>query len=191
MAIEQYQLVPGKLYDLNDLSSLGADLVPSDSWKKLSICSREWAFYGPWRTGYQGGVFFSVRALGLSDPNSAINFLYPTALETDIHGFMTSYLGHAVYDKGMLASYYKGPVNWVPVTTLPVPAVQFDIEERYTSESRDRYASFPVAKNKLLSICFNYRQNCVGRQEKKDSRISPKPMLDLIENVTSSIRLIP
>lgn len=191
LATEQYQLAPEKIYDLNDLSSMGTDLVPSDSWKKLRICSREWAFFGPWFTGYKGGVFFSIRALGLSDPVSAISFLYPTALETAVHGFMTSYRGHAVYDKKRLTPYYKGPVNWAPITNLPVPAVRFDIEDRYTSGSRDRYVFFPVAKDKLISICFNYRQNCAGRQEEKDSRISPKPMLDLIESVISSIRLIP
>ena len=188
---EQYMVVPGKHYDLEDTSSFGTDFVPSDSWQNVRICSRAWAFYGPWFTGYKGSVYFSINAVGTSKANPAVNFLYPAALETAVQGFITAYSGHAIYDKKKLNSYYRGPVNWMPINSLPVPAVQFDVEESFTSGYRYRYVFFPVSKHRMLSISFIYVQSCAGKREEMDAKISPEPMLDLINSIISSIRLTP
>lgn len=190
-AIEQYRVAPGKHYDLEEMSTFGSDFVPSGSWQKVRVCSRTWAFYGPWFTGYMGDVGLSINVVGTTDSNPAVNFVYPTALETAIQGFITAYYGHKVYDKGRLTPYLEGPLNWSPIKGFPVPAVRFDLDEISRRLPRSHYVFCPVSRDRLLAIRFQYLQNCAGKREAMDAKVSPEPMLDLINNIISSIRLTP
>ena len=191
LGIEQYMAVPEKLNNLQEASDFGGDLVPSNSWRKIRLCFRNWAFYGPWFTGYQGDVGFSMNLVELADKQTNVNFLYPNALETAIQGFVTAYHGHKIFDKDKLTPYFNGPVNWAPINDLPVPGVQFDLEDTHKHVVRCRYVFLPVSLQHLMVIRFRYLQNCAGKREEKNAQISPEPMLDLIKNVTSSIRLTP
>ena len=190
-AIEQYRVVPEKHYGLEEMSTFGSDFVPSDSWQKVRICSRTWAFYGPWFTGYMGDVSLSINVVGIPEGKPDVNFLYPAALETAIQGFLTAFSGHNVYDKDKLTPYYRGPVNWIPINSLAVPTVQFDVEERITSGYGYRYVVCAVSRDRLLVFRFRFLQNCSGKRADKDAKISPEPMLELINNIISSIRLTP
>ena len=178
-------------YDLERTKSIGSVFVPSDSWQEVDICWRRWAFYGPWFTGYKGDVGIAIHALGTKTVNPGVNFLYPAALEVAIQGYLTSFYGHKIYNKLKLTPYYRAPVNWTPVNGLPVPAVQFDVEETSSYIQRYRYVCFPVARDRLLIIRLDYEQSCTGNWADKDAKISPEPMLDLINNIISSITLIP
>lgn len=187
---EQYMVAPGRLRDLKDFSPIGR-VVPSDSWREAKVCYRTWAFYGPWFTGYMGAVNFSMEVVETTKVNSAVNFLYPPALESAIQGFITAYHGHELYDEVRLTPYYVGPINWGPIVGLGVPAVTFDIEECFSYGRRYRYVLLPVSANRMLVIRFAYRQSGSGSWEEIDAKVSPQPMIDLIQNIISSIRMTP
>lgn len=187
--IEQYRVRTS--YTLERTSSIGSLFMPSGSWEEVRICSRNWAFWGPWFTGYMGDVSFSMDVMSTEKANPRVNLLYPAALESAIQGFLTAFYGHEVYDKDKLTPYLKGPLNWTPLKKLPVPAVQLDVEEVSTFGRHQRYVFIPVSRDRLLTIQFDYGQSCAGNWKDKDAKISPKPMLDLIQNIISSIRLTP
>lgn len=188
---EQISLVPGRSYDLSCAKRCSDLWMPSRSWKFESICSRSWAFYGPWFTGYKGVVDFSMELLGTSRGNPDINFLYPAALETAVQGYITAYSGHEVYDERKQTPYLRAPVEWTPITTLPVPAVQFNVEEITAYSRHIRYVIFPVAQDTLVALYFAYGQASAGDWAEKDAKINPAPFRQLVENIIASIRFTP
>ncbi|WP_428820348.1 hypothetical protein [Microbulbifer sp. MCCC 1A16149] len=186
---EEYKLRTN--YSLDHLTSIGGSLVPSDSWRKVTICWRRWAFYGPWFTGYMGDVGFSVKVIGARERSTKFNLLFPSALEVAIQGYLTSLYGHKVYDRRKRSMYYLAPVDWLPINTMPVPAVQLDVIENLTRVIHCRKLFFPVSKDRLAVVTFDYSQSCAGKREAVDAKISPQPMLSLIESIVSSIRMMP
>ncbi|QIL91582.1 hypothetical protein GNX18_18685 [Microbulbifer sp. SH-1] len=165
--------------------------MPSQTWEQAPIGNRKWAFYGPWFSGLMGNVNFYIEGLNLTKPNEKLNFLYPSGFECGVLGYLTAAWGHELYDEARSKAYYQSPINWTPLSFLPVPAVQLDVQETVTSGSRYRKVFFPVSSDKLIHIHFSYRQTCAGSQAEKDRKISPKPMQDLINNIIRSIRLTP
>ena len=188
---EQISLVPGRNYDLSRTLPIREQLMPSRSWKAESICSRSWAFYGPWFTGYKGDVDFCVELLGTTKNNPDLNFLYPAALETAAQGYITALWGHEIYDKKKRTPYYQAPINWTPINTLPVPAIRLNVEEIPSYGSHRYYVFFPVAKDALVAVYCSYGQACSGNWEKKDATINPEPFVQLVENIIASVRFTP
>jgi|GEM_PF-651070 len=168
--------------------SYNRNTMPSQSWKQTLIANRQWVFNGPWFTGRMGQVAFSIEGLYPAKPNPKLNFLHPKAFETGVLGYLTASEGHRLYDEGRLTPYRRAPLNWTPLPNLPLPAVQFDMAEAEPL-ARYRFVFFPASRDKLIHIGFSYRQACAGSQAEQDEKISPKPMLDLIDNIISSIRL--
>lgn len=187
----QIPLVPGRVYSLTDALPTREQLMPSRSWKAESVCSRSWAFYGPWFTGFMGDVDFSVELLGTTRSNPGLNFLYPAALETALQGYISAHWGHEIYDPKKQTPYLQAPIDWTPVDTLPVPAVQFNVERVRSYSTHTRYLIFPVARDTLVALYFSYGQACSGNWAEKDAKINPEPFLQLVENIIASIRFTP
>lgn len=61
--------------------------------------------------------------------------------------------------------------------------------EVVTAGARHRFVFFPASRDKLIRMKFTYWQGCAGSQAEQDEKISPKPMLELIDNIISSIQL--
>ncbi|MCX2778453.1 hypothetical protein OQJ46_13085 [Microbulbifer thermotolerans] len=160
--------------------------MPSQSWRYEGIVARNWAFYGPWFTGCMGKVHFSLVGLRLSEPNPQINFLHPKALETAALSYITASWGHEVYGS---KPYYQAPLNWTPLHELPVPTLCFDMKRVIQAGVRYRFIFFPVGRDKLIKISFSCYQYATGTQEEIDARISPEPMLELVENILGSLQV--
>ncbi|AMX01226.1 hypothetical protein A3224_00305 [Microbulbifer thermotolerans] len=180
----EWRLLP-RVYDLEGQDHSDREM-PSQSWLYEGIIARAWAFYGPWFTGCKGNVHFSLVGLRLSQPNPQINFLHPRALETGALGYITACWGHEVYGN---KAYYQAPLNWTPLQHLPLPAVRFDMRCVIQAGELKRFVFFPVGRDKLIKISFTCHQYATGTQEEIDARVSPEPMLELVENIISSLQV--
>ncbi|MCW8126055.1 hypothetical protein [Microbulbifer halophilus] len=173
-------------YDLDGIT-FDEDLMPSESWKATSIFRRKWAYYGPWFTGLKGTLSCYIGGIHTAERNQRANFLNPQAFESAVLGFITACWGHILYDEG--EPYYRAPLDWEPLTKLPVPAVYFGMESTKIPTYRNKYVFLPISPEKIIYFSFAYLQSCSGHQAEKDEKISPKPMQELIDNIVGSIRL--
>lgn len=185
---EQTQIL-SDVYKL-DGRNYNRNIMPSQSWEQELITNRKWAFNGPWFSGYKGQVAFSIEGIHTKQPSQTLNFLHPKAFEIAVLGYLTASEGHSLYDEGKMIPGYRAPLNWTPLNFLPVPAVQFDMLMA-TPGYRHRLAFFPVSRDRLIHLRFDYWQACTGSQEVQDQKINPKPMQDLIDNIIRSIQLTP
>ncbi|MCQ3828653.1 hypothetical protein HXX02_04295 [Microbulbifer elongatus] len=106
-------------------------------------------------------------------------------------GFITAQWGHEA-DEGDGIPNQRGPLNWRPLGRLPVPAVVFDIRQTvYHYGGNYRLVFFPVSAERMVMLSFSFTQYCTGPLEEMDSKVSPKPMLELIDKVIDSVQLTP
>jgi len=184
-SIEEQKVVSGR-YELEGRNHSDREM-PSQSWLAADIFGRKWAFYGPWFTGLMGTVSCHVSGIYTATPNKQVNFLNPQAFETAVLGFITAAWGHELCDRGI--PYYQGPLDWLPLKQLPVPAVTLTVKPTKIPTYINKHVFFPVSRDKIACFTFSYLQNCAASQAEVDEKISPKPMQELIDNIIDSIQL--
>ncbi|WP_288131616.1 hypothetical protein [Microbulbifer sp.] len=166
-------------------------LMPGESWEEAALFRRIWDFYGPWFVGRVARVSCYGTVQRLKQPGKRLNFLHPRAFESAVLGYMTAQWGHEI-DEDDGTPYQKAPVSWRPIKNMPVPAVTFDIRRtKSLVGSNSRMLFFPISADQIVQFSFGYSQYCTGPLEDEDSKISPKPLLELIDNVIASMHFTP
>ena len=165
--------------------------MPSESWEESPLFSRTWDFYGSWFIGRMGRVQCRGAVLHPKYLGKSINFLHPKAFESAVLGYITAESGH-IADEDNGTPYQLGPLNWHPIKGMSVPAVVFDLRQTvYHSGGNYRLLFFPISAERVVVFSFSYTQYCTGPLEEMDSKISPKPLLELIDNIINSMYLTP
>ncbi|MFD1217127.1 hypothetical protein [Microbulbifer celer] len=120
-----------------------------------------------------------------------MNFLHPRAFESAVLGYITAESGH-VADESNGTPFQRGPLNWRSIEDMSVPAVVFDVRQTsYHGGGNYRLLFFPISAERIVVFSFSYTQYCTGPLEERDSKISPKPLLELIDNVIASMHFTP
>ncbi|WP_288131613.1 hypothetical protein [Microbulbifer sp.] len=166
-------------------------LMPGEGWEEAPLFGRTWDFYGSWFVGNVARIYCYGSVLRPKQFRESMNFLHPRAFESAVLGYLTAQWGHEVdEDDGM--PYQKAPVNWHPVKEMPAPAVILDMRKtKSLGGCNSRMLFFPISQDRFVCFDFTYDQYCTGPLEDEDSKISPKPLLELIDNVIASMHFTP
>ncbi|WP_288131615.1 hypothetical protein [Microbulbifer sp.] len=166
-------------------------LMPGESWEEASLFRRLWDFYGLWFVGRVARVYCYGAVLRPKQLGESINFLHPSAFESAVLGYITAKWGHDV-DEDDGIPFQRAPVCWRPLKEMPVPAVVLDVQQAVSyAGSNYRLLFFPISADRIVCFSFCYDQYCTGPLEERDSKISPEPLLELIDNVIASMRFTP
>ena len=174
-------------------NELNRDSMPDDSWLTQLICKRDWVYYGPWFTGPQCELSFSVSIITKRKRSENENFLHPKAFENAIASYLTSLYAHDTYND---VHRWVTPVNWKSITNLNIFASRFDTLPSTTNEEGQKKHTlcFPVTDKHILIAEFTphiYSYNKKITYEELLKLIDTKPMDDLIESVATSFNIKP
>ncbi|WOX04857.1 hypothetical protein [Microbulbifer pacificus] len=176
-----------KVDDLKDLSPHDTETY-NHTWYGRAIFQRKYALYGPWFTGEMAEAGCNLAAVAPKKLNTDINFLHPRAFESALSGYLTADFGYQQDDAGV--ADYCGPLQWQPIKRLPVPAVRFMVKSEDWSHRAILYC-FPISKNRILIFNFYFDQRISGNFAEMDAAISPKPAMELIDNIINSVEFVP
>ena len=172
-----------------DGKTINWNVQPSQSWQHTEIFFRQWSFCGPWFTGYMGDVSCYLEAIQLTEPNPHINFLHPQAVETAALSYLTANYGHQVIDEELGHMNYLGPINWLTVEHVDVPALQFDCERTWSGSAPERHVFIALSSTRIAHFVFTILQNASGTREEVDQQVDPAPFKELVDNIVGSIRV--
>lgn len=172
----------------DDLNVLRTGNAPTKTWGSSLLFSRKYAFYGPWFSGEKASASFAILAIAPESPPESLNLLYPKAFEAAISGYLTAEYGYDEWSKG--TARYKGPIQWQPIADLPIPAVLLQVENSI-DKHRFIYFALPVTSNRIVIFRFFYMQHVSGTFEERETLVSSKPLLDLMDNIVKSVEFIP
>ncbi|QKX15815.1 hypothetical protein [Microbulbifer sp. YPW1] len=171
-----------------DLESLKPGNDPTQTWWHSLLFSRKYAFYGSWFVGEKADASFAILAMAPEVPPENLNFLHPRAFESAISGYLTAEYGYDEWGKGV--ARWRAPLKWKAIDDLPVPAALLHVENTIDMH-RTIYFLFPITKDRIISLSFSYHLHASGSFEEKESIVSSKPVLDLINNIINSVELKP
>jgi len=168
--------------------SFNSGVMSNDNWRQMSFFHRCWAFYGPWFSGAQTELSMSTAVISKARHQDGVSFFHPRAFEDAVADFLTSGYGHNAVGSEML---WRGPVDWMPVKTLPVFAVLLDIMplETYRNGDRDQIFFFPITDQHIMKVSLSHHLYAMGTFEERHERFDSKPMEALAHDIINSFTL--
>lgn len=172
-------------------SSYRNDSTVNDNWKTYKLFYRSWAFYGPWFTGTLADLWMFLELVKpVNYENSDFSLFNPRAFENIVADFMTN--NYSKYtDSENDKQLYITPVEWQPLTHLPVIGVRFQVipDESVTYSTIEHLVFFPITDKVMAYIHFTPSQIRAASQEENDKRVSRSTMYKLMDNIIDSIQL--
>lgn len=160
-----------------------------DSWKSASLFFRSWAFNGPWFSGTLAELSMDVFIITPSKINSNVSFFHPRAFENTIADFLTNEFSKI---KRLGRSIWKAPMNWQPISKLPINAVRLNVLPDEYTNANSNYLEFifiPISNDHIIVIEFVPNQLLNMSLEKKDKLIDRSTMIELMDNIINSIEI--
>lgn len=195
---EKQYIARGKYHTPNTVSftsNFSPEFTVADLWEYMALFKHEWAFYGPWFTGYLANLEMYFNILQLKQPetkqrNDSPSFFHPRVFEKVVGDYLTN--RYAVHqDEGQ--AEWIAPVNWQPLTSLPTVAVRLQVrrDEQVTTSGYQEFIFFPISDSQLGYILFCPRQNAPGSktQAEKDAMISRENVIALMDNIINSLKV--
>ncbi|WP_185231136.1 hypothetical protein [Teredinibacter franksiae] len=162
-----------------------------DHWREADFFYHSWAFNGPWFTGAVGELDLSFQLVKVVNYPKDISLFHPRALEQVIGDYLTNLYSHHISSTRGGIQIFHAPVNWQPLSHLPVNAARMEVVSEDFSPHRTikRIVFFPIA-NDLMSVLIFWpgRFKNLPRSE-LDKRVNEAPMLELMENIIASVQL--
>lgn len=189
------QVLPEPGYHLEDMifrSTYEEPISVSDNWEAFEFFHNTWAFNGPWFTGTLAELRMTMKLIKPVNYSTQFSLFHPRAFEKIVDDYLTNLFSKYIdRDKGGKC-HYRGPVNWSPITTLPVVAVrlQIDPDEAVARDTIRHFVFFPIEDQVMACIQFIPSQLRVGSQEELDKRVSRSTMYELMDNIIDSIDLV-
>ncbi|WP_341938817.1 hypothetical protein [Marinimicrobium sp. C2-29] len=162
-----------------------------DHFEKLQFFYHAWAFCGPWFSGTVAELNLSFDFIKAVNFPSSMSLFHPRAMEQFIGEYLTfMYSHHLSVTRGYIQEF-DAPVNWQPLRHLPVNAVKMEATPRDFSAHRtiSHLMFFPIADNVMAKLHFMPSRILGLPRSELDKRVSIEPMLDLMDNIISSIQL--
>ena len=188
------QLLPHPSYQMDEMifrSNYDEDIKVSDNWKTFDLFERSWAFYGPWFTGVMAELeMYFTLVKPVNYKNMDFSLFHPRAFENIVADYLTNQFSRYI-DKDNGKHHYITPVEWQPLSHLPVVAVKLQLapDEKVVSRTINHFAFFPIADQVMACIQFIPSQLRAATQEELDKRVSRTPMYALMDNIIDSIQL--
>ncbi|TVZ41885.1 hypothetical protein P886_1236 [Alteromonadaceae bacterium 2753L.S.0a.02] len=162
-----------------------------DHWRKADFFYHSWAFNGPWFTGPVAELDLSFKLVKVVNYPEDVSLFHPRALEQVIGDYLTEMFSHHIDDTRGNIQEFKAPTNWQLIHHLPVNAARLEVFSENFSPHRTikRMVFFPISDDILAVLIFwPSRLKNLPRAE-LDKRVNEKPVLELMENIISSLEL--
>ncbi len=188
-------IFPAHSYHLNDMffrSSYQEGFKVSDNWETFRLLENAWAFYGPWFTGAVAElVMYATLIKPINYENDDFSLFHPRAFEKIIGDYLTNSFSTYTSESRGGKHHYIAPLNWQPLTNLPVVAVRLQVEAdaKVTHDNKQYFLFFPVTDKVMACMHFDPSRLLALSQEELDKRVNESSMLELMNNIIDSIEL--
>ena len=162
-----------------------------DHWRQAIFFANSWAFNGPWFTGKAASVHLCFELIKIVHYPKDVSLFHPRALEKVIGDHLSYKYARFIDEFSGGIQELNAPVNWQPLTHLPVNAVKLDVVPQvFLPHDLRRHVYFPISHNILASLLFiPHRPHGSKTKVEIDKLVDERPMLDLIDNIISSIQI--
>ena len=188
------ELTPARRFHMEEMifrSNYNEDISVSDNWKTFDLFHRSWAFNGPWFTGSLAEMYmYFTLVKPVNYENMDFSLFHPRAFENIVADYLSN--EHSKYiDKDNGKHLFIAPVDWQPLSKLPVVAVRLQVvpDETITYSTIDHFVFFPIAEQVMACIHFIPSQLRPLPQEELDKLVSRSTMYELMDNIIDSIQL--
>lgn len=164
----------------------------SDHWDYFELIQNAWAFYGPWFTGVLAEIRMYVNLIKpVKYENDDFSLFHPRAFENIIGDYLTNEFSTRVNEFIDYRHEYIAPLNWQPLTGLPMVAVRLQVkpDPEVTTGAIQHFAFFPITDKVMVCMQFNTSRHVNLSEEELDKRVSNATMLELIDNIINSVEL--
>lgn len=187
-------ILPKRAYNLEDMifrSNYSTGFKVSDNWDVFELFHNTWAFNGPWFTGCLAELEMFFKLVRPKHYGSDFSLFHPRAFEKIIGDYLTNEFSTYIDEDKANKYHYIAPVNWQPLTTLPVVAVRLQVvpDESVSRDTIRHFVFFPITDQILACIQFIPSQLRAASQEELDRRVSRTTMYELMDDIINSIEL--
>jgi hypothetical protein len=194
--VEREPIYPERSYNLENLP-LRVDFVDADAdrgrknpFRRRDIFFHSWVFCGPWFTGVLGELRFTLTLFQPVNYPQSFSLLHPRALEMVIGDYLDYRFSDHLNLSG--AQNFIAPVNWQPLSQLPVNAVRLEVVPQLPSaptRTTEHLMFFPLADDLLVLCRFEPSRFKNLPSEEMDKRVNIQPMHDLMNEIINSIQV--
>ena len=162
-----------------------------DHWRDAEFFTHAWAFCGPWFSGTVAELSLSFNILKAVNYPEGISLFHPRVLEQVIGDYLSELFSHQLDETRGYIQEFDGPVNWQPLSLLPVNCVKLEVVSKDFSPHRTikHMVFFPIADNLLASLIFYPSRLINLPRSELDKRVSVEPLHDLMNNIINNFQL--
>jgi hypothetical protein len=150
---------------------------------------RFWTFNGPWFTGALAELEMYITLIMPVNFDHEFSLFHPRAFEKLVGDYLTYLYGDHVNADG--SHHYTTPVNWQPLTQLPVVAARLEVTpNRGTPTIHTKNHMFFALTDQIMA-CVRFdpiRIQNISKAE-LDKRVSEKTMIELMNSIIDSFQL--
>lgn len=166
--------------------------VPYD-WAHFRLFEHSWIFNGPWFSGTRAHLDMYVDlAKPVNYPNQGMSLFHPRAFEQFVGDYLTYHFAGGISENSEGKCYRIAPVDWQPFTSVPVIAAKFKVvsDQSVITWTPKHNLVFPISNELMVVISFEPNQLVnISPQEERDKRVSASTMIELIEDIISSLEI--
>ena len=153
-----------------------------NNWNTAQIFYHSWAYYGPWFSGPVAELRMSFTAQEIIHFPETISLFHPRAFEQIVAEFLTDKYGYHLDSTRNNIQEFNAPVDWMPLSHRPVPAVRLKVVSEDFSPFRtiEHWLFFALADDTLATISFNPSRILNLPRAELDKRVNEQPMLDKV-----------
>lgn len=147
-------------------------------------------FFGPWFTGEQATVYFNIYIMRLRKYPPSLSLFHPRSFESVVADLLTE--NYSQIDCEFNVQRNLAPVDWTPITQLPVNAAHFKVVGQ-TGQSHqkpyDHIVYAPLDNNIMLGVKFKVKHGSNQPSFIREKYLNMAPVEKLIRDVIASIRI--
>lgn len=186
--------IPERRYKLDEIpqyfKSFDKNNNETPNHLKYYHCFRHfWTFYGPWFTGTLAELEMHITLIMPVNFDHDFSLFHPRAFEKLIGDYLTEIYGGNIGSDGSF--HYTAPVNWQPVTQLPVPAARLEVTPNKWAITHDttRHLFFTLSDQIMASVRFDPSRIFNRPKEELDKEVSEQSMTELMNKIIDSFQL--
>lgn len=166
--------------------------VPYD-WAYFRLFEHSWVFNGSWFTGTRGHLDMYVDLVKpVNYSNEGVSLFHPRAFEQLVGDYLTYQFAGGISQNNKGKCYRVGPVDWQPFNSITANAARFKVvsDQSVITWTPRHTLVFPISNELMVVFTFEPNQLVnLSPQEERDKRVSASTMLELAENIISSLEI--
>lgn len=178
--------------NLNDFSTFNfiSNVENEKDKKHIKCLGRSWGFKGPVFTGYIAEIFFTLNIYkSLVNKDEGTSLFIENNFEKLILKSLSNRFGDII-DSNDYIQEYLAPVNWSINNILETPSIIHEIlpHEDYPHPHKKRLYAV-LSNDTYLILQSSMHQKMGGSIKEKDKLIDRQSMIDLTDNIFSSVTI--